>query len=124
VSVGLVNVNSLISKVNYVSHWIEQEGLSVVSVCETWLVASMSSSFVAFPGFRIVRGEVEGETRKHGTCLYVSNHLAYVPVDVALANVACVHLVDIDVFVLSVYHPPSYSYLHNANLISFYVNFV
>jgi hypothetical protein len=71
VSVGLVNVNNLISKVNYLSYWIEQEGLSVISVCKTWWVASMLSSFVAIPGFQIVRGDVEGETRKHGTCLYV-----------------------------------------------------
>jgi hypothetical protein len=93
-------MNNLISKVNYVSHWIEQEGLSIVSVWETWLVAKMSSSFVNIPGFQIVGSDVEGETRKHVTCLYVSNCLDYVPVNVELASVACVHLVDINLFVL------------------------
>jgi hypothetical protein len=54
----------------------------------------------------------------------MSSRLVYVPVDVELAYVACVHLVDMDVFILPFYRAPSYSDLQNANQILFYMNFV
>ena len=126
VNFGSVNVNSLVNKVNFVTHWIEQESLDVVSVSETWLISSVPSSFVAVAGFQVVRGDVEGEIRKHGTCLYISDRLAFVPVDLdidRIANLACIYLSDVDTFVLSVYRPPSYTDLQNARLISFLFDF-
>ena len=43
--------------------------LSAIVVCETWSVPSVSSSFVAIDGLRIVRGDDSRSIRKYGCCL-------------------------------------------------------
>ena len=52
--------------------------LSVLAVCETWLVPSVSSLFVSINGLRIVRGDGSQYVRKHGCCLYVGDMLSFV----------------------------------------------
>ena len=73
-----VNVNSLFSKVLYLRHLICEYNLGVSSVCETWLVPSVSSSFVSIDGFRIVHGDGFQSVRKHCCCLYVGAMLSFV----------------------------------------------
>ena len=43
--------------------------MSIVAVCETWLIPSVSSSFVAIDGFQVVRGDGSNIISKHGCCL-------------------------------------------------------
>ena len=87
-----VNVNSLINKVLYVKHLAARHQLSVVAICEAWLVSSVSSSFVAVDGFQVVRGDGSDSIRKHGCCLYIADSLSFVSVEVDLLNVAVVFL--------------------------------
>ena len=61
-----MNVNSLVNKVLYLSHMIGEHDLSVVAVYETWLIPSVSSSFVSIDEFRVVRGDGALLVRKHG----------------------------------------------------------
>ena len=117
-------MNSVTNKINYLFNLIKTEALEVVSVTETWLTGSCSSSFVSIPGFTLHRGDVAGNVRKHGAALYISDGLKQVQVDVLLPNVAVVQLVDFDLYVLSVYRPPSYNSAENLALINFLIDFL
>ena len=97
--------------------------LSVVAVCETWLIPSVSSSFISIDGFRVARGDSSLFVRKHGCCLYVRDSLAFIQMGVDLPNVVAVLLLDLDVYILAVYRPPSSSLTQNENLVSFISNF-
>ena len=104
----------------YIRHFIDK--LSVVAVCETWLVPTVSS-FVAVDGFHVLRGDGSQSVRKHGCCLYVVKSLPLVQVDVCFINVAEVFLSDLDVYVLAVYRHPLYSLAQYENLLSFLDDF-
>ena len=54
--VGCENIDLLVSKVLYVRHFMRFR-LSIVTVWETYLVPSISSSFAAIERFQIVRGD-------------------------------------------------------------------
>ena len=90
---GLVNVNSLLNKVDYVSVFARDYNLSVIAVGETHVIESISSSFVAIDGCSVVRGDVRSLIRKHGVCLYVSNNLQFEEVEIGCPKLAAVHLV-------------------------------
>lgn len=107
------------NKVHYLSNLMNDEGLYIVAVTETWLTASCSSSFVQIPEFSLHRGDVAGQVRKHGAGLYILNTLRHVQVDIDLPNVATVHLTDYDLFVVSVYRPPSSTHEENTMLANF-----
>ena len=64
-----------------------------------------------------------GNVRKHGAGIYVLDSISCLQVEASVPNVAIVHLIDYDVFVLSVYRPPSYSFQDSANLLEFLGNF-
>ena len=104
---GCVNVNSLVNKVLYLRHMIGEHDLSVIAVCKTWLVPSVSSSFVSIDEFRVVREDGSLIVIKHGCCLYVKDQL--VEIDVDLLNVVAVLLLNLDVYILAIYRPPSSS---------------
>ena len=84
---GVVNLNSLVNKVAFVSHLIGGRGVSALAVCETWLTSAISSSYVAIPGFRFFRKDVLGTVRKHGVGLYIKDSLRVAPSDVEVPNV-------------------------------------
>ena len=106
-----MNVNSLMNKVNYVSMLAGDCYLDVVAISESWLVQSNASSFVAVDS--IVRTDVQGLVRKHCVCLYIKNTIKYVEIKVGIHK-ADAHLVEFDLWVLSVYNPPSYSDQENV----------
>ena len=68
---GLVNVNSLLSKLDYITEFAGDYMLDIVAVTETHLIQSVSS-FIALEGYSVVRGDIHGLIRKHGVCLYCS----------------------------------------------------
>jgi hypothetical protein len=111
------------SKVDYVSLFIEECELDVVVVGETWLVPDVASSFVAVEGFTLVRGDTNSLVRKHGVCIYIRDCLGFEEVAVAGPNVAAVHLVQYDLWILSVYRPPSYGGDDNGSLIDSILSF-
>ena len=118
-----MNVNSLVSKVLYVKHFITMFSLSIVAVCETLLIPSVSSSFVAIDGFQVVRGDGSNITRKHGCCLYAAHFLSFASVDVGLLNVAVVFLTALDIYIVVVYRPPSNTALQYEHLLSILSDF-
>ena len=118
-----MNLNSLMNKLHYVSNLVKYEGLHILSVTETLLTNACDSSFVQLPSFNFYRGDVVGNIRKHGAGLYVSSTIKHVEVLVNLPNVAVVHLVDFQVFVVSVYRPPSSSSAENSTLQDFLKSF-
>ena len=93
-------------------------------MCETWLVPEVPSSSVAVDGFRVVRGDGSDAIRKHGCCLYVSESLSFVPIEIDLPNIADVLLVNLNVWVLVVYSPPSYTVEQDDRLIRFLNEFI
>ena len=92
-----VNLNSLFNKLHYISNLAKDEKLSLISITETWLTDSCDSSFVQLPKFSFYRGDVVGNVRKHGAGLYVSDSIKHVQVEIGLANVVVVHLIDLGI---------------------------
>ena len=52
----------------YVRHFNKRFGLSIVAVCETWFIPSISS-FVAIDGLQVVRGDGSDSFRKYKCCM-------------------------------------------------------
>ena len=119
-----VNVNSVTNKVTHLKNMIDEEQLDIVSISETWLTSGCSGSFVDIPGFSLCRGDVAGTVRKHGAALYIRSSLSHMQITVQLPNIAVVHLLDFDLFIVSVYRPPSFLPAENSALIDFITNFV
>ena len=107
------------NKVQYVFDLVHEEELQIVSVTETWLTDACNSSFVQIPQFSFYRGDVVGSVRKHGTALYVSNSFRHVQIEVHIPNVVAVHLTDLEMVVVSIYRPPSYTVEENTALVNF-----
>ena len=112
----------MLNRVDYVSIFAREHKLDILAVSETWLLES-SSSFVAVDNYFIVKGDVLGLTRTHGVCLYVKRSVRFVEVHVNCPNVAAVHLMDFEVWVLCIYSPPSYSAWENEVLIGVILDF-
>ena len=98
-----VNVNSLISKMHYLSSLASQESLHVISITETWLTKDCPSSFVELPDYNFYRGDVHGDVKKHGTGLYVHKKFKGVQLEIDLPNLAAVHIAELNLHVMSVY---------------------
>ena len=118
-----MNVNSLINKLNFVGNLLGEEKLTLLAVCETWLVESVSTSFVDIVGYDFFRCDVVGQIRKHGVGLYVKRGLDVVRVEVEVPNVLVVHAQKWNIYILVVYRPPSYSDVLNECLSRFIVSF-
>lgn len=97
--------------------------ISVLGVGESWLLPSIPSSVVAIPNYSIVRRDVEGSIPKHGVCIYVRSSINFVEISTDIKNLLVIHLFDLDIYVVYVYRPPSYSFLDNHYLLDFIYNF-
>ena len=122
-NVCTVNVNSLMSKVHYINNIALEYDLHIISVTETWLTEDCNSSFVQLPEYMFYRGDVEGSIRKHGAGLYIAKSLKHVEIDTYLPNIVAVHLLELDIHVVSIYRPPSYSADENDKLLRFIEEF-
>ena len=83
---GSVNLNSLMNKVDFLKALCTDGDLHVLGVAETWLLPDTPSSFVALPGYNIIRGDTDSNVRKHGACLYVANSVNHVEFGVPLGT--------------------------------------
>ena len=99
-NVGTLNCNSLINKVYFIYNFLAEHDISVLSVSETWLISSVSTSFVDVPGYRFYRGDVSGGVRKHGTGIYILDSVSAYQVPVDLDNVAVVYLDGFSVYIV------------------------
>jgi hypothetical protein len=59
----------------------------------------------------------DGSVRKHGICSYVRDGLLIEEVAFECPNVAAVHVSQFELWILSVYHPPSYNHIQNEALV-------
>ena len=121
--VATVNLNSLTNKVSFLLNFIEENELNIISITETWLISSMSSSYVDLPDFKFFRGDVCGSVRKHGAGLYVQSSYTSVSIDVDLPNIAVVFVEEFDTYFISCYRPPSNSESEDRALRSFLSEF-
>ena len=119
-----VNVNSISNKVAYIFNLIKEENLNICAITESWLTSSCDSSYVAIDGYSLYRGDVEGTVRKHGSAIYVRKSLKHHEIKLSLPNVAAVFLEEFDLYVLSVYRPPSLSNGENMQLLTLLREFV
>ena len=85
-----MNVNSLLCKLDYVSMFARDYELDVVAVSESWLIESIPSSFAAIESYSVLRGDVHGSIRKHGTCLNVRDNLRFEEVETNCPDIVTV----------------------------------
>ena len=107
----------------YVFNLMYDFKVDILSITETWLTHECSSTFVDISGFVFFRGDTAGTVRKHGAGLYVSKDLAPLLMDMHLPNIVLVYLSNLDLYIISVYRPPSYSQNENIALVSFLLEF-
>ena len=123
VNMATVNVNSITNKIPYITHMIDLNNIKILGVTETWLTPDVPSSFVDIPQFSTVRADSPSGRRKHGCLVYVHRSLKYVVVQVAVPNIVVIQLMQLDVYYMVCYRPPSYSDMENARTISFLEDF-
>ena len=118
-----MNVNKLANKLNYVFNLIHDFKLDCISITETWLTKDCSTSFVDLDGFNFFRGDTDSHVGKHGAGLYVSVCYSAHKVEVDLPNLVVVYIKELNIYVFSVYRPPSYEAEQNRKLCDFLMNF-
>ena len=116
---GLVNTNSLHNKLSFIYHLANTHALKVIGVTETWLTREDPTSFVSIPGFELFRGDVNGTVKKHGAGMYVSKDISVIQIEVPVPNAVAVKCIDLDLLIVTIYRPPSYSVEENAALLTF-----
>lgn len=119
----LINVNSLVNKVNLLFDFCVNNGIWVVGVCETWLTNKIQSSTVNIPGFNFFRNDSPTGISKHGVGLYLSTSIKVGQVFKSHPNTLAIFLPELNVFVIVVYRPPSNSQVENIELLSFLQSF-
>ena len=88
---------------------VSSNNLHIISITETWLTSGCNKSFVSIPGYEFYSGDVSGVVRKHGAGLYVHSSFNHAQVSVDLPNLVVVFFMDLDIYVISIYRPPSYN---------------
>ena len=118
-----MNVNSLANKVSFINNFIMSENLSLLGICETWLIGEVESSYVTVDGFEFFRKDVVGSVRKHGVGMYVSNDIRAVQVEVDVPNTLVLFCSQWNLFLITIYRPPSYLEAENVKLGEFLAEF-
>ena len=108
---------------NYLFTFLTDNNLSILGISETWLLPNVPSSYVDLPNYVFVRKDVEGLVYKHGVGLYISSKLCFTEVDTHTPNTLPIFLPALNLYVLIVYRPPSYTANENACLLNFLSDF-
>ena len=103
--------------------YLQDYKISILGVSETWLLSSVPNSFVDIPSYVLLRCDVAGNVAKHGTCLYIKSSIKYIEIDVQVPNTVAVYLPDFDLYVASIYRPPSNSTVDDNALVDFLLDF-
>ena len=96
---------------------------NILGISETWLLPNVPSSYVDLPNYVFVRKDVEGLVYKHGVGLYILCKLCFTEVDTHTPNTLPIFLPALNLYVLIVYRPPSYTANENACLLNFLSDF-
>ena len=54
-----------------ISTFLYEQTLHVFGVAETWLLPSITDSFVNISDYSIVRKDTSNQVAKHGVCIYI-----------------------------------------------------
>ena len=114
--VGHVNLNCLANKISYVTSLLLNNNIDVLGVSETWLTGDKPDSFVAVDNYRILRGDDPTPIRKHGVAVYIRDGIKYEEV-LNDKNIVVLKLPDHDIYIATIYRPPSYSPEENRGLV-------
>ena len=117
------NLNNLTNKLNELYIFMCANNVDFMGVTETWLTSETPDSFISLPGFNVVRSDAPGGIRKHGTAVYIRSNIKFTQIPCPVSNVVAVHLFILNIYVVTVYRPPSNSHDDNAALISFISEF-
>ena len=120
---GIVNLNSLFNKVNFVTNLLSVKNVDVLGINETWLTPSIGNSFVDIPGYHIERSDSTENLRKHGVAFYIRNGIKYSVIAGTPNNTIVVYLSDFDFYIVNVYMPPSNTLTDNQSLVEFIFDF-
>ena len=85
---------------------------------ETHLTANVSDAAIRIPGYTLLRND-SGDTKIHGVCAFIAEHLHFDNVDASFRNVLSFRLTRFDTYIYVVYRPPSYSVTDNEELLAF-----
>ena len=114
-----VNLNSLKNKLFHVNTLLISNKIDILGITETWLTPQTGDSFLNINGYEIVRCDSSENTRKHGVAAYVNKSCKYVKVQCDLNNALVLHLLSFDVYLITIYRPPSYDDVDDAMLLNF-----
>ena len=120
----LVNLNSLVNKVNFVENFIRVNNVDIMNICESWLNCEINDNIINVAGYNLIRNDSPSGIRKHGVATYIRDNIKYNVVQTNVPNLICVYLLDLKVYCLNIYRPPSSNAEENANLIHFLSDFV
>ena len=110
-------------KISYVSSLLNDFSLDILGISESWLTPGTPDSYVAIKNFNIVRNDNPQGIRKHGVLVYIRDKVKYNLVPCQLSNVVVVYLCDLDLYIITIYRPPSNSLDENNLIISFLSQF-
>ena len=123
INIAHVNLNCLTNKVNYVENMLKENNIDILGVTETWLVKEVNDSYIEIDGYKVVRSDSPSGIRKHGAAVYIKNNFKYAEVQCNLNNAVIIFLPDYDVYIATIYRPPSNSISDNNCLSQFFPTF-
>ena len=106
------------NKIPYVVHFLSLYSLDIFCITESWLTKLIPDSFVAIDGYTLIRNDTVGDTPKHGVCVYVKSNIKFDSVSCSCSNALILRLVDLDLWIIAAYRPPSNLESDNANLLN------
>ena len=110
------NVNGICSKIPSLQDTLKlEDSTDIFLVTETHLTSEVSDAAISIPGYSLLRND----SKIHGVCAYIADHLQFDDVDVSFRNVISFRLSSLNVHVYVVYRPPSYSATDNEALLGF-----
>ena len=115
----LTNLNGLTGpKRGNLADFISTNGVKIVAVTESHLISCISNPSVAIPHYDLLRNDVSGVVQKHGVCVYVHQDVQIDSVSCPVKNVLVFRLTRYNVYVITVYRPPSYTPDQNQELMT------
>ena len=121
--VGHVNLNCLSNKLAHVEFLLKENKVDILGISETWLLPEVTDSFVSIDNYVILRRDDPSSSRKHGVAMFIRDDLKYERIECEMKNVIIIKLLICDIYVVTVYRPPSYDAGDNRLLIHFLQEF-
>ena len=86
-------------------------------------MSSVEDSFVSISNYSIVRADSPSNVRKHGVAIYVKSSIKFMVIPCNTPNVIVIYLCDFELYIVTIYRPPSYGACDNNILLEFLGSF-